>query len=329
MLANAASLGEKSKALIYPGVYGVQRQIPLWMKFYCYEYVNTASGRAITQNAGLGGGNITLDSAGTVPIPVIGSKEKAQIFLPAPVNFQTNTAHKYVPEGSQALNLLPNMFGDLMTTIGESAVGIGVISPEVLDFFTNIFKKAEAGIVAVENAVGNITGNESLIENDLMDAVFKNSGPSRTYEVRFNLPCLTVQDSMKAGEIIRAFEALSLPTARSLFSAVTTKSFHPPLWIFGIGPIDQRRFDSDWSGSPQLCVLRSVSHKKTAYETNALAALGGNNRLKPVAYTLSLSFIELEPAYRAMTPGQESSIQIINRSSVISTTGISGVLATP
>ncbi|WP_248785789.1 hypothetical protein, partial [Escherichia coli] len=92
------------------------------------------------------------------------------------------------------------------------------ISPEVLDFFTNIFKKAEAGIVAVENAVGNITGNESLIENDLMDAVFKNSGPSRTYEVRFNLPCLTVQDSMKAGEIIRAFEALSLPTARSLFS---------------------------------------------------------------------------------------------------------------
>jgi hypothetical protein len=323
MAANAASLSEKSKSLIYPGVYGIQKKIPLWMKFYCYEFSNTASGRTITQNAGMGGGNITIDESGNFPIPVIGSKEKAQIFLPAPVNFQTNTSHKYVPEATKAMNLLPNVFGDLLGLLTSN------LPPNVSNFLADFFKNVDKAINSVENGLGNLTGYESEILNDFTDAVFKNTGPSRTYDIRFNLPCLTVEDSQKAGQIIRAFEALSLPTARSLFTPALTKSFHPPLWIFGIGPIDQRRFDADWTGSTQLCVLRSVSHKKTAYETNALAALGAAGTLKPVAYSLTLSFIELEPAYRAMNPGGETSLQIINRSTVITTTGVSGVLATP
>lgn len=329
MLANAGSLGEKSRAMIYPGVYSIQKQIPLWMKFYCYEFSSNAIGRTVTQNAGMGGGNLSFDASGFVPIPVIGSKEKAQIFLPAPVNFQSNTSHKYVPEATRAGSVLPGGIISMGEALTAMLARFGFVGVDVLKFFTDAFKNVEAGIAGIENLIGNVTGFESLIDNDNMDATFKNTGPSRSFEIRFNLPCLTVEDSSKAGEIVRAFEALSLPTARGIGSLITTKSFHPPVWVFGIGPIDQRKFDFDWTGSPQLCVLRSVSHKKTAYETNALAALGGGSKLKPVAYTLTLSFIELEPAYRAMTPGSQSSLQIINRSTVMTTTGMSGVSAKP
>lgn len=325
MAANAGSLGENSRSLIFPGVYGIQQQIPLWMKFYCYEYSNIALGRTITSNAGMGGGNVQFASG--LPIPALSAKEKAQIFLPAPVNFQTNTAHKYEAKDTTAQNLLPNTVGDLVQSLSSQLVNFGVPAG-LIKFFSDAFGNINDGLSIVERRVGNLTGFESsLVNNDILDNVFQNTGPSRSYEIKFNLPCLTPQDSSKAAQIIQAFEALSLPTARSVFSIHTTKSFHPPLWIFGIGPIDQRRYDSDWTGSPQLCVLRSVSNKRTAYETNALAALGGGSLLKPVAYTLSLSFVELEPAYRAMTPSKETSLQIINRSTVITTSGQSGIAA--
>ena len=56
---------------------------------------------------------------------------------------------------------------------------------------------------------------------------------------------------------------------------------------------------------------------------DSLAGLGLNYVIKPVCYTLSLSFIELEPAFRSTAPGQETSLNIVNRSTVLATTGLS------
>lgn len=308
--ANTASLSERSKKLIFPAQDNIRVKIPLWMKFYCYEYSSTAFGRVATQNSAGGGGDIGF--------PGLRSIEKASIFLPAPVNFQTNTSHKYVPENTSAPNLFQNYLGGIGTAVYD-ALGI---SPAM--------QKARAGfdeaIDAIERFFGDAGGFASELEDlDVKDAMFSTIGPSRSYEIRMNLPCLTEQDSKAASAIIRAFEALSLPSIRSTIGLNFTKSFHPPLWVFGIGPIDQRKFDQDWSGQPQISVLRAVSHKKTAFETNALAALGHNSVLKPVAYTLSLSFLELEPAFRASNPFGEASTVIINRSTAMLTSGMSGV----
>lgn len=310
--ANLASLGEKSRQLIFPHSQSLREKIPIWMKFYCYEYTSTAMGRVAAQTAAGGGGQFN--------IPGLKSKEKASIFIPAPVNFQTNTSHKYSAEALQAQNLFSNVFGDVITTLLDKA-GIDV---------EELMASVDQALTLVEEGFGDVTGLNSSIHLDTSDAMFTNSGPSRSYEIRMNLPCLTEQDSQSAAAIIRAFEALSLPTARSsiIGGLSTTKAFHPPLWVFGVGPIDQRKFDQDWTGTPQICVLRSVSHKKTAFETNALAALGHNTLLKPVAYTLTLSFLELEPAFRATTPFGETSTNVINRSTVMMTTGSSGVLRT-
>jgi len=325
MATNIGSILEKSRALIYPAAGTVQSDIPLWMKFYCYEYTNTALGRVVAQNVPNGGSNVSIDTSSivnnsSVPIPSLVSKEKAQIFLPAPVNFQTNTSHKYEPAATSQTHLLPNYFSALFNALPDSMKNLIPNFPDIIDRY----------IGGIEKMIADATGFESELKGlEYKDSTFMDGGPSRTYEIRFNLPCLTIADSQKAGQIIRAFEALSLPTARSFLSLTSTKAFHPPLWIFGIGPINQRKYDIDWTGMPQISVLRAVSHKKTAFETNALASLGLGNILKPVCYTLSLSFIELEPAFRATSPKQETSLQIINRSTVIANTGMSGVFGKP
>lgn len=306
--ANILSLSEKSKKLIFPAQDNIRVKIPLWMKFYCYEYSSTAFGRVSAQNVAGGGGDLGIMGLRSV--------EKASIFLPAPVNFQTNTSHKYVPENTSAPNLFQNYLGGIASAIFET---LGIQGEKLKSGLEDL-------VTGFENIFGDASGFASELEDlDVKDAMFSTIGPSRSYEIRMNLPCLTEQDSKAASSIIRAFEALSLPTVRSTIGINYTKSFHPPLWVFGVGPIDQRKFDQDWSGHPQISVLRAVSHKKTAFETNALAALGHNTLLKPVAYTLSLSFLELEPAFRANNPFGEASTTIINRSTAMLTTGSSGV----
>jgi hypothetical protein len=307
--ANVFSLSESSKKLIFPAEDDIRKRIPLWIKFYCYEYTNTAFGRASAQNVAAGGGDLGIMGLRSV--------EKASIFLPAPVNFQTNTSHKYAPEATNAPNLFQNYLGDFISEIVD-LLGLPV---------AEVASGMEATISFFEGVFGNATGFESGIHIDTNDAMYVNSGPCRSFEIRMNLPCLTEKDSQAAAAIIRAFEALSLPTANSVPLGLNfTKAYHPPLWVFGVGPIDQRKYDQDWTGSPQICVLRTVIHKKTAFETNALAALGHNTLLKPVAYTLTLNFLELEPAYRAQNFFGETSTTILNRSSVMLTTGVSGVL---
>lgn len=313
--ANTASVQETSRKLIYPLEESVRSKIPLWMKFYCYEYSSSAAGRAVAYSRSSG--------AGAIPGLTI---EKAQIMVPAPPNFNTSTAHNYAAGDTVVTSMLPQVIGDVSRGFYEQ-----MVPQNIQDVVKGLYGGIENLYNLLDKSSG-LLGYMSDIPNEINDSMYTPSGPSRTFEIRMNLPCLTERDSKAAGLIIRAFEALSLPTARSLFSTTTTKYFHPPLWVFGVGPADSFKFDADWSGAPQLSVLRSVSHKQTAYETNSLAALGYGGLLKPVSYTITLLFQELEPAFRRTTglgsiSGGDTStgLDIINRSGVLVTSGSSRV----
>lgn len=306
MGANTVSLTESSSKIIFPAEEELRGKIPLWMKFYCYEYSSTAIGRASAYNRSGGGKSI------------IGmTKEKVQIFVPAPVNFMSQTTHNYTNAPSSALSLFPSAISEAIEAGTEMIPGMEKIR-EAVDAVNQLWQ-------SYDDLSAYLTGMDSqLLQQEIFDTTYTPSGASRTYEVRLNMPCLTERDSMAAGAVIRAFEALSLPTIRSTFG-LSTKYYAPPLWVFGIGPADSFKFDPDWTGAPQISVLRSISHKKTAFDTNSLSALGHNGLLKPVAYTLSLVFQELEPAFRQTNPAGGVGLNIINRSTAIATTGTTAV----
>jgi hypothetical protein len=301
--SNTTSVLESSTRLVFPVEDSVRSKIPLWLKFYCYEYSNTAAGRAIAYSRSAGGSNI------------LGmTNEKAQILVPAPVNFETSTAHNYVSEATSAVNLFSPFVGNLIDAAGNA------LFPELAEDLGKMKRGVQETFDIIDTAIGNISGNLSSIgPPDISDTMYQATGASRTFEIRLVLQCLSERDSKTAGNIVRAFEALSLPTARSsTLSLASTKSYHPPLWVFGIGPADSLKFDPDWTGHPQICVLRTVKNRKAPIETNAIAAIGYGGLLKPVAYSITLVFQELEPAFRVTNPGLGGvGTQITNRSGVM------------
>lgn len=305
--ANINSIAESSTKLIFPYENELRKIIPLWMKFYCYEFTSAAIGRATTRSRSIGGvGN---------SIPVF-TKEKAQIFIPAPVNFTSNTAHNYTGQPTSAIAVFPGI-------VDEIAKQAKQIFPDQVGNLEAILNAIIQGIETTGTYSGMISGMYSeLSKAEIIDTQYTPHGPSRTYEIKVNMPCLTERDSIIAGSVIRAFEALSMPTMRSILGiASATKYYHPPLWVFGIGPKDSFTFDPDWSGFPQLSVLRNVSHRKTAYDTNSLSAIGKAGLLKPVAYSLSLIFQELEPAFRETNAAGSVGLNIINRSTALVSSG--------
>lgn len=309
---NPTALAEKTSTIIFPNEQGVVDSIPLWMKFFCYEYSSSAIGRAsaYTRSQGPGG-----------TIATISSNLKQIIAVPAPTNFVSTTSNAYTTENSRALSGI-----DQLVAFGQSAGGKildmlglgGALGPNTDKAITRA-----AGALKGVRTASNILGYNQLIETDYTDQVYKAGGQIRQYDVNLYLPCLTQADSEKAGNIIRAFEALSLPTVISAVSSKLTFFFHPPLWVFGVGAIDSYNFDSDWSGTPQLSVLKVVKSKRIAIDTTSLGAISqGNGIFKPMAYTVTLVFQELEPAIRITgAAGGRTSLQISNRSGAIVTTG--------
>lgn len=297
-------LAEKSVDIIFPSAGSIREEIPIWMKFYCYEYSTSALGRS----------QINARSNGGITIPTL-SKLKMKILVPAPANFESTTQPKYTTTTTLAQNLFPpNILTDLLNV------------PEFLG------KVGEAGKF-VKDLVNKTTvtglGNIIDIPNfELQDLVYRGGGSSRNYEIRLYLPCVNLEDSLAAGKICRAFEALSLPSAVGVLTATSIQYFHPPLWYFGIGPADSLQIDKDWSGSPQISVLTMTKIRKQALDTNTIAAHSNKKSLdltqfKPVAYSLTLQFRELESAIRVIGAAtMDTSIDITNRSGVISGGGI-------
>ena len=137
---------------------------------------------------------------------------------------------------------------------------------------------------------------------------------TRVFTFKLVLPARTEEDAQAASDIADAFEALSLPTAR--LSSISKKINHPPMWSFGMGAIDDLQNDRAWTGQPQLSLLDKVTVNKSAFQDSYAISNGG--KLKPLAQTIILSFIELEPAMRSSMPFTND---IINRSTAFYTLG--------
>jgi hypothetical protein len=278
------------------------------MKFFCYEFMSGAAGRASAYGRSQNG----------LSIPGL-TKMKASISVPAPANFTSTTAHTYKSEAVVPALLGPGIGMDLAKKVLNAIIPDAV--KKVID--DTIQAAHDAQLLAKVSGGSKFPGFSQLVETDLSDLVYKSGGQVRQYDVQLYMPCMTVGDSKKAGEIIRTFEALSLPTVLSVpLLPAATFFFHPPLWVFGVGPLDNYLFDPDWSGFPQLCVLRTVKNKKIAIETNSLSAISNSSgEFKPIAYTLTLIFQELEPAIRITNPVGGLSTKISNRSGAIVATG--------
>ena len=91
-IPNTFSLTEAAgKSLIFPATPDIQKIIPLYMKFFCFEYNKSALGRSEAYRRGRGEENLI---PGT-------SNIKKQIFVPAPSLFTSTTQHSYKAEPTE------------------------------------------------------------------------------------------------------------------------------------------------------------------------------------------------------------------------------------
>jgi hypothetical protein len=306
-VANAASLQEQTGSFVFPSDEELVSSIPLWMKFYCFEYSNTASNRVAAY----------LRSQNLANVPTL-SNLKAQIYVPAPTAFESLTSLQYNRSQTSAGNALPGVLNFLANKAKQST---NPFIKAVVDGVSQIVDDADQASKLLGTIAGGGFGYGQDIPLDLNDLQFIGAGSYRSFDIRLYLPCLSIQDSENAGKIIRTFESLALPTAFSAGGIFATKYFHPPLWVFGIGPVDSMKFDPDWTGYPQLSILQSIKVRKTAVDANSISAFYQNASFKPVAYSISLLFRELEPAVRVVGLGEEVGTTITNRSGVIIGTG--------
>jgi hypothetical protein len=306
-VGNAASIQESTGSFVFPNDPELVSSIPLWMKFYCFEYSNNALSRV----------SAYLRSQNLASVPGL-SNLKAQIYVPAPTALESLTSLQYNRSATTAGNAFPgivNKLWDMAKSSNNSFI------KTVVDGIQQIADDANQTADLIGALAGGGFGYGQDIPLDLNDLTFVGTGSYRSFDVRLYLPCLSVSDSMKAGKIIRSFEALALPTALSAGGVFTTRYFHPPLWTFGIGPVDSMKFDPDWTGYPQLCILQSIKVRKTALDANSVSAHYESSMFKPVAYSISLLFRELEPAIRVTALAEETGTTITNRSGAIITTG--------
>ena len=299
---NIGSVPESSTTLIFPAESRIRASIPLFMKFYCLEYNNSALSRAAA-----------VPSVSGSSIPGL-NKLKTSIIVPAPPQFKASTSLPYTAEDTvPGTSIYESLYNLLVPTAVQNAVSSGVGVVEDIALIATQFGSSILGAA----------GFGQNIQTDLKELTFKGgNGTYRSFDVRLYMPCLSIEDSMAASNIIKSFEALSLPTVLSAFRLRTTHFFHPPLWIFGIGPLSSVKFDREWSGYPQLCVLTNVDVRRSAFETESLSAISdGSGQFKPVAYSVSLGFRELEPSVRQTNPFGETSTAIISRSAAVLTAG--------
>lgn len=306
-VGNAASLQESTGSFVFPNDPELVSSIPLWMKFYCFEYSNNALSRAAA----------SLRAQNSASVPGL-SNLKAQIYVPAPTAFECLTSLQYNRSATTAANAFPGVVNKLWDFAKSSS---NPFIKSVVDGISQIADDAKQTADILGAIASGGFGYGQDIPLDLNDLTFVGTGSYRSFDIRLYLPCLSVADSMKAGKIIRSFEALALPTALSAGSIFATKYFHPPLWSFGVGPVDSMKFDPDWTGFPQLCILQSIKVRKTALDANSVSAHYEASMFKPVAYSISLLFRELEPAIRVSALAEEVGTTITNRSGALVSTG--------
>lgn len=295
---NPAAAAESAQTLIFPAQSSIQKEIPLYLRFVCTEY--SAIGIARNGYGGLGIGRV-----------------KANIYVPVPSKLVTQTAMRYKQESNEdVMRGVEQEFAEdwLATKISRlSVAGMGGL--------TRIFPRI--GGIAALAATRLPRALSQTIDTDYTETILQ-SGSKRSFTISLYMPCLNYEDSVEAARITRAFEALSLPTllgAGISALAGVQLHFHPPMWFFGIGELNptQVNSDIDWTSQPQASVLTNVAVSRTAIDATSFTALDYN--IKPVAYSVTLNFQEIETAFRRTAPTQGTSFEIANRSGALLTLG--------
>jgi hypothetical protein len=84
------------------------------------------------------------------------------------------------------------------------------------------------------------------------------------------------------------------------------------MWFIAAGALDDIKNDIEWTSQPQASVLTNIAVSRTAIDASSFTALDGN--IKPVAYSVTLNFVEIEAAVRTPSVGGNTSFGIKNRS---------------
>jgi len=244
---------------IYPQNPKLQSEIPLWLKFRCFEYQGFI-------------GRQTGTFAGVLPTP---PNQLGLIYVPAPQELVSGVQNNYKEIG------VKDIFNAVVSPLSMAPL-VGKKIKAVADFVQAVTTAA----VTVSSYFGSIT------PPDFNDNIFAGSS-KRVYSFNLVFPCLTDEDSFAAFAVGRSFEALSAPYA----SRVPFIFKHPPMWLFGVGPGTGPAIDFTWLTDPQLAVLTNVAVNRSAPDKGSYAVLTQYG-LKPSVTTVSLQFVEIEPVYR-------------------------------
>jgi hypothetical protein len=249
---------------IYPNNQKLRSEIPLWLKFRCFEYQGFIGRQSGT-------------FSGVLPTP---PNQLGIIYVPAPPSLISGVSNKYKEVGAQ------QMFEALMTPASGLAKFLGK------ETFSKIMKAVGDLPDFLSSVASSTSYFTDIVPPDFNDNIYGGTN-KRSYNFKLVLPCLTDEDSYASFAIARSFEALSVPSP----SSVPFIFKHPPMWLFGVGPGTGPEIDFTWLTDPQLCNLASVAVNRSAPDNGSYAVLTDYG-LKPSVTTISLTFIEIEPVYR-------------------------------
>jgi hypothetical protein len=288
--------------LVFPSSASILKEIPLFLKFTCVEYSMNSlmrGGNTFRYSGNAGGGNV-----------------KAYINVPVPSKMVTQTAMRYKQDDNELFSksgIQQALEQDFLPKIIQKTVG--GYAKDLVDWLPFVSPKWKAILLDSVNRTGR--SFSQLIETDFTETILQ-SGSKRSFVISLYLPCLNLEDSEAAAQISRAFEALALPTmvkaAVPGFDALGAQlHFHPPMWFFSIGAMGSDS-DIDWTSQPQASVLTNVAVTRTPIDSTAFTAL--DLTIKPIGYSITLNFQEIETAFRRVSPlaGSGTDFTILSRS---------------
>lgn len=249
---------------IYPQNLKLRSEIPLWLKFRCFQYQGFIGRQSGT-------------FSGVLPTP---PNQLGMIYVPAPPSLISGVSNKYKDIGIGTIfdNLIKSLPKDDESLVGKQLTKARNIGETIQSLFSQLVE-ASSYFVGVSPP-------------DFNDNIYGGTN-KREYNFELTFPCLTDEDSFAAFAIARSFEALSVPSA----SSVPFIFNHPPMWLFGVGPGTGPQIDFTWLTDPQLCSLGSVKVNRSAPDGGSFTVLTSYG-FKPSVTTISLRFVEIEPVYR-------------------------------
>ena len=229
-----------------------------------------------TQFGSLRTGVILSKNLNPYDVYASGGTELARIFVPAPKQIISNTNIIYLDD-TTTLGTLANL--------GSS---IGSIALQILTLGISNIAVSESGVKRVDQ------------KETLFDGAEK-----RSYTLNYTLAATNETDALQIAKMINILQSLALPVKTT--NGVSEISGNPPYWRFGIGQDLTGKIDPSWLGQTKICVLKSVSVNTSA--GGSPYAINHPDGIKPLIVSFSLTFLEVQAAYR-----ETNSFNIISRS---------------